>query len=175
MGYYIKLEESNAALKAADLPEVLKRLHTMDKYEPLKSGGSYSNGGKIASWYAWMPRDLSELTTVQDFLEQVGFEVELDNDLLVFNGYDSKTGCEQEFIWAIAPFIVLAEKETDAKHPYMVWRGEDGSTWRWSFVDGAMVEQSAIVTWQDEKEYNPKEFGGTFTLTREMLEADVRA
>lgn len=175
MGYYITLKECNVAIPRAMEGVALKALHALDNYDQLKSGGEWGGPGgtKKRAWYAWMPTDLTSITTLEEFLQNIGFETRSDDVEITITGYDSKTGAEQIFMWAIAPYVILADKESH-DDPYMFWQGEDGSMWRWTFVDGELHEESAMVHWDRTGVWNPVGDGG-FVLHREAFEEEARS
>ena len=72
----------------------------------------------------------------------LGFDCEQDepNEPLRLAWYDSKTGAEEHFLSAAAPFIESGG--------YMEWRGEDGSCWRHDFIDGEMVSRFGRIVYE---------------------------
>jgi hypothetical protein len=77
-----------------------------------------------------MPEDLRTLTDTKAVFAELGFEVRDDeNGDLLISCYDNKTGQEDVFFAAAAPFIEEGEYD---------WTGEDGEFWRWQFTDGKM-------------------------------------
>jgi hypothetical protein len=77
-----------------------------------------------------MPEDLRTLTDTKAVFAELGFEVldDENGDLLILC-YDNKTGQEDVFFAAAAPFIEDGDYE---------WTGEDGEFWKWQFTDGKM-------------------------------------
>jgi hypothetical protein len=106
-----------------------------DAPDEAKNGGSYAPGsGKTASWFSWMPADLTTLPDTAAVFSELGFEVNDDeNGDLLISCYDNKTGQEEVFFAAAAPFIEDGEYE---------WQGEDGAFWKWSFVGGKMFHST---------------------------------
>ena len=140
MGYYVNGEGTlvikNENLSAAY--EVLMALQ--DAPAGSKRGGSF--GGNVPSrhWFSWMPEDLRTLPDTQAVFAELGFEVEVDGETgdLVIGCYDNKTGQEEIFFAAAAPFIEDGEYE---------WKGEDGAFWKWQFVGGKMFHLSGSRTY----------------------------
>ena len=154
MGYYVKLESSSVSIPKSKEHEALAALHALNEtHDHLKNGGSYGPEGVRRKWFSWMPENLKELTTLKEFLECVGFEVEYNSPRDQYNlvGYDSKTGSEKLFIWALAPFIRQTDV-TELAPANMEWSGEDGSRWNWTFKDGKMIEEEGMITWEHPRE-----------------------
>lgn len=131
MGYYVN-GNGELRIKNANLPAAYEALMALqDAPDENKHGGSWDASGKTHSWYSWMPEDLRTIPTVQDVFRELGFEVEVEGesgDVLIGN-YDSKSGQEEVFLAAAAPFIEDGEYE---------WVGEDNEFWKWSFHGGKM-------------------------------------
>jgi hypothetical protein len=154
MGYYVSLKSSSASIPKSKEQEALAALHALNERDDLKSGGAWKpDGTKQRTWFAWMPENLKELTTLKDFLECVGFEVVYNSPQDQYNiiGYDSKTGAEKVFIWALTPFIRQTDV-TELAPANMEWQGEDGSQWVWIFQDGKMVEEEGMIRWENPRE-----------------------
>lgn len=153
MGYYVTLKSSSVSVPKSKEQEALAALHALNEKDDLKTGGSYGPNGVQRKWFAWMPENLKELTTLKDFLECVGFEVVYNSPQDQYNiiGYDSKTGAEKVFIWALTPFIRRTDV-TDLAPANMEWQGEDGSQWVWIFQDGKMIEEEGMIRWENPRE-----------------------
>lgn len=152
MGYYITLEESDAMIRGADLDKAYKAMCELNDHDELKTGGAYSNGQQTARWFAWMPENYPEVySTAQEVLEALGFDLDVDQDTgnVYIARYDNKTGAQDIFLGAIAPYIVN-ERMDGAK---MIWRGEDGSYWRLSFTDGKMFIEVGKIEFIQRAEY----------------------
>jgi len=94
-------------------------------------GGSWNNGVKEESWFAWVDsKKLHDACSSKDLLSifhswGFGFDkIEKDTYELVFN---SKLGQEDLFLTKIAPFITRGE---------IFWSGEDGMCWKNEFKNG---------------------------------------
>jgi hypothetical protein len=90
-----------------------------------------------------MPADLRELADTKAVFEQLGFETMDHHGDLVITCYDNKSGQEEVFFAAAAPFIEDGEYE---------WTGEDGAFWEWTFVEGKMYQRDGIREYGEERE-----------------------
>ena len=145
MGYYVRLTEANAVLPAGNFDEAYKRLCDLNSHDEWKKGGS-STGAK---WFSWMDENYPEVCqTAEQILRAVGYDIAvLEDGSLAICDYDNKNGCEDVFIYAIADLL---------KAGYMLWRGEDGAHWRWTFGDGKpMMAANGQVTWDNAEEFQP--------------------
>ena len=136
MGYYVQ-GTGHVVITKANLEKAHEALMALqDAPDSAKRGGAHSGGKQTASWYSWMPEDLRTLPDTKSVFETLGFEVEDSaNGDLVIGGYDNKTGQEDVFFAAAAPFIENGEYE---------WTGEDGAFWEWTFADGKMYRRDGI-------------------------------
>jgi hypothetical protein len=146
MGYYVTLTGSDFTIPADRLDEAYVALCKLNESDEGKTGGSWKavDGAPTRTevWFAWMDSDYPDkLKTTQEILEALGFECDqcLDGSLNVY-GYDSKTGQEDIFIAALAPFVPDGS--------YMEWSGEDGSMWRTLFEKGEAKHQEATIIWK---------------------------
>jgi hypothetical protein len=134
MGYYVETVTVNFRIPAANIPfafDVLKNINKPE-FDHQKRGGSYSGGKTTAKWYSWMPEryDL-QVHSVKDVFELLGFEGCTEDSLgFVLGTYDNKTGQEDLFLAAVAPF---------AADGLIRWKGEDGSIWENHFEKGVMT------------------------------------
>jgi hypothetical protein len=129
MGYYVS-GNGELRIKAENLGKAYEALMALqDAPDKAKRGGSYS-ANERRYWFSWMPEDLRTIPDTKSVFAELGFEVESDeNGDLLIRCYDNKTGQEEVFFAAAAPFIEEGEYE---------WQGEDGEFWKWSFHDGKM-------------------------------------
>ena len=130
MGYYVN-GNGELRIKKENLGKAYEALMSLQDAPPkAKRGGSSGGGQAPRFWYSWMPEDLRTLPDTKAVFAELGFEVNdnEDGDLLI-SCYDSKTGQEDVFFAAAAPFIEDGEYD---------WTGEDGEFWRWQFRDGKM-------------------------------------
>ena len=130
MGYYVN-GNGELRIKKENLDKAYEALMALqDAPNKAKRGGSSGGGQEPRFWYSWMPEDLRTLPDTKAVFAELGFEVRDDeNGDLLISCYDSKTGQEDVFFAAAAPFIEDGEYD---------WTGEDGEFWRWQFTDGKM-------------------------------------
>ena len=130
MGYYVS-GNGELRIKKENLDKAHDALMALqDAPEKAKRGGSSGGDKAPRFWYSWMPEDLRTLTDTKAVFAELGFEVSdnEDGDLLI-SCYDNKTGQEDVFFAAAAPFIEDGEYE---------WTGEDSDFWKWQFREGKM-------------------------------------
>ena len=129
MGYYVS-GNGELRIKKENLAAAYDALMALQDAPPkAKRGGSYS-ANERRHWYSWMPEDLRTLPDTKSVFAELGFEVNDDeNGDLLISCYDNKSGQEDVFFAAAAPFIEEGEYE---------WTGEDGDFWKWEFRDGKM-------------------------------------
>lgn len=140
MGYFVTLIDADFGVP--ETPEVLAAIHRMDtEWHELKRGGSYGPDGMTEAWFSWMP-DVTSLTTVQSVFETLGFKVSVKDGKVWLYGYDNKTGQEELFLAAVAPFV-----KDDS---FTSWRGEDGELYGYTVRDGRLVSRQALIVWEDE-------------------------
>lgn len=133
MGYYVSTSATHFHLDKEHFPAAYQALCAINdpKYNHLKSGGSSGPNGQTAWWYSWMTEDYPATTeTVTDILDLLGFEISYDDGNIVGLDYDNKTGNEDIFFMALAPYVKDGS--------YIIWKGEDGRMWGWEFTDGHM-------------------------------------
>lgn len=130
MGYYVS-GNGQLRIKKENLAAAYDALMALQDAPPkAKRGGSSGGGEAPRFWYSWMPEDLRTLPDTKAVFAELGFEVSDDeNGDLLISCYDNKTGQEDVFFAAAAPFIEDDEYE---------WTGEDGAFWLWKFEDGKM-------------------------------------
>lgn len=130
MGYYVS-GNGELRIKSENLGKAYEALMALqDAPEKAKRGGSSGGDKAPRYWFSWMPEDLRTLADTKAVFAELGFEVNdnEDGDLLI-SCYDNKTGQEDVFFAAAAPFIEEGEYD---------WTGEDGEFWRWQFREGKM-------------------------------------
>jgi len=153
MGYYVNIIGADATLPAEKLDEAYARLVELNDHDEWKSGGTTTE-----RWFAWLDRDYpTKFSTAQQILEEVGFEIETNEDGLgniSIMGYDGKTGCEDIMLWAIADLFEAGSE--------IEWRGEENETWLQRFGGGKkMTQVGGVVTYPEDKavEYMPFDYG----------------
>jgi hypothetical protein len=143
MGYYVS-GNGELRIKKENLDKAHEALMALqDAPDKAKSGGSYS-ANERRFWYSWMPEDLRTLTDTKAVFAELGFEVRDDeNGDLLISCYDNKTGQEDVFFAAAAPFIEDGDYE---------WTGEDNDFWAWEFTSGKMYVRYGRRTYGDAEE-----------------------
>jgi hypothetical protein len=144
MGYYVS-GNGSLRIKAENLGKAYEALMALQDAPPkAKRGGSSGGSEAPRFWYSWMPEDLRTLPDTKSVFAQLGFEVVDDeNGDLLIRCYDNKTGQEEVFFAAAAPFIESGDYE---------WKGEDGDFWAWEFEDGKMFVRYGRRTYGDAEE-----------------------
>jgi len=136
MGYYVRIEDSNAKIKRENLAEAYMRLCNLNKRDDLKRGGSWSEDKQQKKWFSWMDENYPETCKdAEAILEALGFDVSIENDAVHIVGYDNKTGQEELFMKTIGD---LVEGEIE-------WSGEDGARWKWVFDQGMITLSGKVV------------------------------
>lgn len=132
MGYYVK-GSGDVRIAKENLAAAYDALMALQEVpDEIKRGGAYSGGTYTQRWFSWMPADLRTLPDTQAVFAELGFDTEYqENGDLLIASYDNKTGQEELFFAAAAPFI------TDGSEFY--WEGEDGLLYKWEFADGKML------------------------------------
>lgn len=138
MGYEVRIVRSDAVIPRANLNRAYEKMCALNvTHHNQKRGGSFSGGGKVASWFSWMdPNYPDTCKDAQAVLEQLGFYTQYNGagDLLI-DGYDSKTGQEDLFLKAI-------ENEASGT---IEWVGEDGATWTTDLKGDIVFDAEAPV------------------------------
>lgn len=144
MGYYVS-GNGELRIKAENLGKAYEALMALqDAPAKAKRGGSSGGGQEPRFWYSWMPEDLRTLPDTKSVFETLGFEVRDDeNGDLLISCYDNKTGQEDVFFAAAAPFIEDGDYE---------WTGEDSDFWAWEFEGGKMFVRYGKRTYGDAEE-----------------------
>jgi uncharacterized protein YukE len=144
MGYYTQITDADFLIPKANEATALAALKALNgpEYNSQKQGGAWGAGseGKTEAWYSWMTADYDQhVKSCADVFEQLGFEVEQTAEGMRLTGYDNKTGQEDLFLNAVAPFV--------AADSFLAWRGEDGTLYRFEFDGTKMIEMEARVSW----------------------------
>ena len=163
MGYYVN---GNGALriKSENLGKAYEALMALQDAPPKAKRGGSSGGDKAPRfWYSWMPEDLRTLTDTKAVFVELGFEVRDDeNGDLLISCYDNKTGQEEVFFAAAAPFIEDGDYE---------WTGEDGDFWKWEFSDGKMYSRGGGRMYGNPQEVNLADLHAEQVAQMERIEA----
>lgn len=154
MGYYVS-GNGELRIKQENLGKAYEALMALqDAPEKAKRGGSSGGDKAPRYWFSWMPEDLRTLADTKAVFAELGFEVheEVPTGDLIISCYDNKSGQEDVFFAAAAPFIEDDEYE---------WTGEDGTFWLWKFEDGRMFIR-----------YGKREYGEREEITLSDLHAE---
>jgi hypothetical protein len=149
MGYYVTLTESSVMIPGYNKSRAYTALCALNERNDLKRGGvMYGDSDKNKRplrgahkdvWFSWMDWNYPETCAdVEAILKALGFDFYNDGADIIIHGYDDKTGAEQDFLNALAPYITPLVPNQKA---VMVWRGEDGRIWRNLFANGEMVSE----------------------------------
>lgn len=155
MGYYVRTldDASEFFMGKEHFDAAYKDMCQLNDLDDMKRGGSWGGEGLTsndprpagmdhhpARWFSWMSADYpSKLKTAPEILQELGFHISYDSDGNI-NGlsYDDKTGQEDLFLGAIAPYVREASR--------IVWVGEDGSVWVNDFGgNGEMLTQEVSL------------------------------
>ena len=156
MGYYVSLEIADFYIPTDKLDDAYKAVCQLNFNNSLKRGGGWPRPENIPNdtptehlWFSWMDTFYHETCkNLAEVLEQLGFETVQNDDGLFIERYDSKSGQEDLFIAALAPFA----KAEYADEPYMKWTGEEGETWKIVVTDGkAYVHEVKEIVWSEGK------------------------
>lgn len=144
MGYFVSITACDFTIKRENYGEAHRLLLALNAHDDLKRGGRLpadrvrpEGSGSIARdpnvWFSWMPWNYDEVCgSAVEILEMVGFSVEENEGGICSVSYDDKSGCEEEFMAALAPVV--------EKGSYIEWAGEEpGDLYRYEF-DGRKVD-----------------------------------
>ena len=163
MGYYVS-GNGELRIKKENLDKAHDALMALQDAPPKAKRGGSSGGDKAPRfWYSWMPEDLRTLTDTKAVFAELGFEVSdnEDGDLLI-SCYDNKSGQEDVFFAAAAPFIEDGDYE---------WTGEDSDFWAWEFEGGKMFVRYGKRTYGDAEEITLSDLHRQQVESAERIEA----
>jgi hypothetical protein len=163
MGYYVS-GNGELRIKKENLDKAHDALMALqDAPNKAKRGGSSGGDKAPRFWYSWMPEDLRTLTDTKAVFAELGFEVRDDeNGDLLISCYDNKTGQEEVFFAAAAPFIEDGDYE---------WTGEDGDFWKWEFCFGKMYSRGGGRMYGNPQEINLAELHAEQVASAERIDA----
>lgn len=140
MGYYVAITNADFVIPAENVVKAYQAMCKLNERDDLKRGGSWERGKQVAKWFSWMSPDYPErCKNAEEIFKMLGFEV--DNDPLnglSIEGYDSKSGQEELFLEACAPFAKDGS--------FVEWCGEDREMWRDVVCDGKLQRRYATIT-----------------------------
>jgi hypothetical protein len=150
MGFYVRIEESTFNIPNFNLDKAYKAMCDLNKDNSKKRGG-YGNIIELQKsteysdsfWFAFMLPDYpNHYADAAAIFIALGFEITLDESGLHIIGFDSKSGQEDLFLEAVAPYA----------NGLIVWRSEDGEVWRNVFSDNKLLTQPSELTFVVDKE-----------------------
>lgn len=141
MGYNVNTTGINFTIPADKLDAACQALKDLNKRDELKSGGSFGGGKPAQHWFSWMPANYDEtLHSAEAILNEVGFDTWTEDDgSLSIGGYSDKSGDEDKFLEALAPFVPDGS--------YVSWEGEDGEHWQHYFDGETMTVKSGSIVY----------------------------
>lgn len=149
MGYCVSVELHNVKIdfnKAAEALAAINALHDPDVMAKKAGGGYFVSGDIRRGWYRWVQNPpAGGFSSLEDALREWRYEASADNEHLCwlvdyFTG--EKLG-DDEYLWgALAPYM--------ADGGCVIFRGEDGETWRYRFQGGRMFNETAQLVWVTE-------------------------
>ena len=148
MGYYVTITEAGFTIPPENLDAAYEAVCELNNHNDLKRGGTFpplkdqpAHGPRKDKNFSWMDWNYHETcSNLEEVLQQVGFDVDVnpDNGLSIIY-YDNKTGQEDLFLEAIAPFATEGS--------YIMWRGEEGEQWQNVVKNGTLTQLNAVVSW----------------------------
>lgn len=137
MGYYIRTETVSIFIPKEKYDAAYKALCELNSRNDLKRGGRYpseynnSDGPNPHIWFSWMDWNYPETCkNLIEVLDQIGFTATEDEHGIIDLEYDSKTGNEEWFLCALAPFV---------QHGSQIhFIGEDDLEWNYLFSHGKL-------------------------------------
>lgn len=137
MGYNVNTTGIKFTIPADKLDAACQALKDLNKDPNADKSGSRE--GRPS--FSWMPENYDEtMHTAEEILKALGFQTWTENDGgLSLSGYADKTGDEDVFLEALAPFVPDGS--------YVNWEGEDGEHWQLWFEGGVMVQKAGSVVY----------------------------
>lgn len=155
MGYYITATDAGWTVPADKVDAAFRAVKELNRDHSLKNGGFYgpdtptrpaesvSVSDRPDKWFSWMDWNYDELCeNIAEVFNELGFEeayIDSDGNFNLEDFYDSKTGNEEHFLRAIAPF--------STEGSFVNFRGEDDTLFRYTVRDGELVEQIGSISW----------------------------
>jgi hypothetical protein len=140
MGYFVKCS-GRVVIESHNIQNFCLAVRMMLNDTRSMSGGTWENGKKISHNYSWVDSDQLMAACRKFDIEKIfrcwGFDV-IKNDSAFAIYYDNKTGDEDKFINKIAPWIKEGE---------IIWKGEEGESWKQEFKNGVMRTLRAQTSW----------------------------
>lgn len=151
MGYYVTLIGADFGIPEKNWDAAFAAVCELNEHDELKTGGSVNE-----KWFAWMdadyptkaleewqqrklPHPLAWVFQELGFDWEIAPELHVEGDEFGLRGYDQKTGAEDDFLEAVAPFVRPGS--------YLEWRGEEGEMWRQEFDGEKLVTKEGRVVY----------------------------
>jgi hypothetical protein len=161
MGYYVRTMDNHTEffMDKKHFDDAYKTMCALNDRDEAKRGGRFGGEGidsksprpagmdyHPARWFSWLQADYpNHYKTAPELLEGIGFTISYDADGNI-NGlsYDDKTGQEELFLEAIAPYVREGSR--------LVWQGEDGAIYAFGFGgNGEMLAQDVSLDYAIRK------------------------
>jgi hypothetical protein len=153
MGYYTRTTAVDFTIPADKVDDAYKAVCALNWRNDLKRGGRYpqepgadDSQPRPDKWFSWMDWNYHETCKeLKEVMEALGFEdCSMTEQGFDLGWYDSKTGNEDCFIEALAPFADPGS--------YINWQGEDSEDrYRWEVRGGELIRMhAAAIEWIDD-------------------------
>lgn len=148
MGYVVWLPKVDVTIPAHRHADALQALRELNSREDLMGGGHFDGKASITRhWSFTDPAKVQAADTLEEMLRALRFPVaDFDDDGTItdveFSG--EKRGDDKHIWAALAPFVEPGGE--------MVWHGEDGRVWRWTFDGRRMLRSEGIIGFGPEEE-----------------------
>ena len=148
MGYNVTITEADFTIPPENLDAAYEAVCELNNHNDLKRGGTFpplkdqpDNGPRKDKWFSWLDWNYHETcSNLEEVLKELGFDVESNpDDGVSITYYDNKSGQEDLFLEAIAPFATEGS--------YIMWRGEEGEQWQNVVKNGTLTQLNAVVSW----------------------------
>jgi hypothetical protein len=145
MGYYVTVYAADFSIPKENWDAAFEAVAELNNRDELKNGGG---GGQL--WFSWMDPDYPAKALAEYeakklphplvwVFQELGFDWEVWDDDFRLTQYDNKTGAEEHFLEAVAPFVRAGSS--------LEWRGEDGEMWRDEFDCKTVVTKQGKVVY----------------------------
>lgn len=127
MGYYMNQLSTQFVIKRENLPNVTKAIKNLHGKETI--------GDSSGKHFSWVSNHFYEINTAQLLLEAWRWVPKFDDngDIIELKFRGEKWGDEKFLFEAIAPFV--------ENNSWIEMEGEEGSKWKWVFVDKSLIKE----------------------------------
>lgn len=157
MGYYVETTDIDFAIAAEKLDAAYAAMCELNAHDELKNGGyrpadpsnppakpkgSTSVSNSPHKFFSWMEWNYDEIyDTAEEIFSALGFDCYVeDNGDLRLLVYDNKSGAEECFLNAVAPYVTPGS--------FIDWQGEYGELYRWEFDGTTMNQKNGEIVWR---------------------------